>query len=265
MKLLALLLLTSCVELGLIDDGTSLSVGKPSSGHLLHAARLPDKGEGFMTREVWKARNNRYGTDELVALIAGVARRMAKHTETRLVVGDLSSRSGGGGAASAFHRSHQSGRDCDLVYYMRDKDGHPFEADAMRVFDEHAVARDHSGITIDIAKMWLIVRELVTAPEAPVQWIFMYEPIARLILDRAAELKEPDALIARARETLKQPGDSARHDDHFHVRVYCSLRDASCVDIGPMERLASWRDTQPSTALLDLGARAHRLDPRGRR
>ena len=37
---------------------------------LLRAAlagkRLPDSGEGFTTRAVWKTRGNRYGTDELL-------------------------------------------------------------------------------------------------------------------------------------------------------------------------------------------------------
>jgi penicillin-insensitive murein endopeptidase len=86
----------------------------------------------------------------------------------------------------------------------------------------------------------LLVKELVAAPEAPVQFIFMYEPIARLLLDHAAKIGEPAAVIAKARLALKQPGDSARHDDHMHVRVYCATADRryGCVDLGPMELLA---------------------------
>jgi penicillin-insensitive murein endopeptidase len=81
------------------------------------------------------------------------------------------------------------------------------------------------------------VKEIVTAPEARVQWIFMYEPIAAKLIEHATRIGEPEAVIARARQTLKQPGDSARHDDHLHVRVYCTDRDRQfgCIDIGPME------------------------------
>lgn len=255
--ILPLLLLAGCAELGLIDDGTSRSVGRASDGALVHAARIPDAGEGFTTREVWKTRNNRYGTDELVDLITGVARRMAGQVrDVKLVVADLSSQRGGG--AFAFHRSHQNGRDADLLYYMRDKDGKPFLPDAMHVFDAHGRAKDATGLTVDVPRTWLLVRELITAPEAPVQWIFMFEPIAKQLLDHAVDLHEPEALIARARLTLRQPGDSARHDDHLHVRVYCSERDPGCVDLGPMELRGSWHPSAPT-----LGARADRIDLRG--
>jgi penicillin-insensitive murein DD-endopeptidase len=259
-----LLLAAGCAELGLVTDGTSVSVGKPSNGHLVDAKRLPDSGEGYKTQAIWRARGNRYGTDELLDLITGVGRRMAKQvTDVKLVVADLSSQTGG--AARAWHRSHQSGRDADLVYYMRGPDGKPWEADAMRVFDAEAKAKDGSGITVDIPRTWLLVKALVTAPEARVQWVFMFEPIATKLIEHATKIGEPEALIARARKTLKQPGDSARHDDHLHVRVYCSDRDREfgCVDIGPMELYAereaeSKRDGALSTVIATLvGDAAH--------
>src|ERR1043165_6381645 len=97
--------LAGCAELGVVGDGTSISVGKASRGYLLDGARLPDHGEGFVTREVWRARDNRYGTDELIDLVVGVSRRMRQQVpDVKLVVADLSGRGGGGGAA--FHRSH---------------------------------------------------------------------------------------------------------------------------------------------------------------
>lgn len=232
-------LLASCAELGVVSDGTSLSVGRPSHGYLVEGVRLPDRGEGFLTREVWRARGNRFGTDELIDLVTAVARRMqAQVHDVKLVVADLSGQ--GGGERLTFHRSHQSGRDVDLLYYMLDASGHPFEPDAMHVFDAGARARDGTGLTVDVPRTWMLVKELITAPEAPVQWVFMYEPLARRLLAYAVASGEPEALVARARKTLKQPGDSARHDDHLHVRVYCSTADTAygCVDAGPMELLA---------------------------
>jgi penicillin-insensitive murein endopeptidase len=231
-----LALAAGCAELGVVGDGTSVSVGRASRGYLIDGARLPDRGDGFLTREVWLRRNNRYGTDELVDLVTGVARRMGgKVRDVKLVVGDLSGPGGGGGAE--FHRSHQSGRDVDLVYYMRSADGKPFEPDAMHVFDTRGKAKDGSGLAIDVPRTWLLVRELVTAPEAPVQYIFMYEPIAKLLIDHAHEIGEPEAIVDRARRTLHQPGDSARHDDHMHVRVFCTAADRrfGCVDMGPLD------------------------------
>ena len=233
------LALAGCAELGVITDGTSVSYGKPSNGLLIDGIRMPDKGEGFTTREVWRRRGNRYGTDELVEMLTGVSRRLhGRFKDVRLVIADLSDF--GGGAAHDYHRSHQSGRDVDLLYFMRDAEGNPFEADIMRVFDRKGKARDKSGISVDVPRMWLLVKELVEAPEAVVQFVFMYEPITQLVLEHAKQIGESEAVIARARRALKQPGDSARHDDHIHVRIYCDFedREMGCVDIGPLELLA---------------------------
>jgi penicillin-insensitive murein DD-endopeptidase len=233
-----LALLAGCAELGVVGDGTSISVGRPSRGRIIDGVRIPASGEGFFTREIWATRGQRYGTEELVDLLVSVSRRVAASGGTRLVVADLSGK--GGGPAYAWHRSHQSGRDVDLLYYMRDADGKPMEADSMRVFGRSGVARDGSGISIDIPRTWLLVKELLTAPEAVVQWVFMYEPIAAKLVEHAESLGEPEWLVERARKAVKQPGDSARHDDHMHVRVYCSQADRTygCVDGGPMELLA---------------------------
>ena len=143
----------------MVSDGTSISVGKPNNGYLIDGARLPDHGEGFTTRDVWIARNNRYGTDEVIDLVTSVARRMhAKIKDVKIVIADLSAR--GGGGQFEFHRSHQSGRDVDFLYYMRDAQGKPFEADAMHVFDASGRAKDGSGITMDVPRTWLLVKEL---------------------------------------------------------------------------------------------------------
>lgn len=233
------LLLSGCVQLGVVSDGTSISVGKPSQGRIVDGARLPDRGEGFLTREIWKTRGNRYGTDELVDLLTATARRVRpKNGGIRLVVADLSGR--GGGEAKQWHRSHQSGRDVDLLYYVIDKTGKSVENDAMRVFGPDLVARDGSGQRVDVPRMWNLVKEMLTAPEAPVQWMFMYQPVANALIEHAVKIGEPELLVERARKACKQPGDSAPHNDHIHVRVYCSYEDRAygCIDIGPLELLA---------------------------
>ena len=154
-------LLCGCIELGVVTDGSSISVGKTSGGYLVDGKRLPDKGEGFMTREVWLARDNRFGTDEMIELVTGVARRLVPQMKgAKLVIGDMSSRHGGNGLANtAFHRSHQSGRDTDVVYPMRDVEGKPFEADAMHAFDGRGRSHDKSNLTLDVPRTWLLVKE----------------------------------------------------------------------------------------------------------
>jgi penicillin-insensitive murein DD-endopeptidase len=230
---------TGCAELGVVTDGTSISYGKPNRGRLIDGMKLPDSGAGFTTAPVWKERGNRFGTNELVTMIKGVGKRMKKKSkDARLVVADLSGT--GGGAAHTFHRSHQSGRDVDLLYYVRDAQGKAFEPDVMRVFDGRLLAKDGSGVTLDVTRTWLLVKELLTAQEAYVQFIFMYRPIAEKLIEHATKIGESDVVIARAMKALKQPGDSAPHNDHMHVRIYCPPTDRmyGCVDIGPLELLA---------------------------
>src|SRR5262245_39224514 len=86
-----LALLAGCAELGVVGDGTSISVGRPSNGRIIDGARIPSSGEGFFTREIWATRGQRYGTDELIDLLVAVSRRMVPVAGgTRLVVADLS-------------------------------------------------------------------------------------------------------------------------------------------------------------------------------
>ncbi len=222
-----------------MTDGSSVSYGKPSRGYLIDGVKLPDRGDGFTTREMWSERGNRYGTNELVALLKGVSKRMRKQVrDARLVIADLSGK--GGGAATKFHRSHQTGRDVDILYYMRDANGRAHEPQAMIHVDKTLVAKDGSGLRIDVPRTWKLVRELLTAQEAYVQYIFMYQPIAHKLIEHAQSIGEDPALIARAAKACRQPGDSAPHNDHIHVRIYCPPEDRQfgCVDIGPLDLLA---------------------------
>jgi penicillin-insensitive murein DD-endopeptidase len=245
--------LGGCAELGVVSDGTSISMGRPHRGWIVDGVRIPDKGEGFVTREVWRARGQRYGTDELVDLLTAVSRRMATRFKERIVIADLSGK--GGGPARAWHASHQSGRDVDVVYYVRDKDGKPVEPDRMRMFDKDGNAKDGSGHTVDVPRMWLLAKELLTAPEAPVQWLFIYQPLAERIIEHAIAKNEPEALIVKAKRALKQPGNGAPHMDHMHVRVYCSKQDKAygCLDHGPMDLAA--RDAAGEAELATVGRR----------
>jgi penicillin-insensitive murein endopeptidase len=219
-----------CAQLGLVGDGTSVSVGRTNGGGMIDPARLPDAGDGFWSPPTWKQRGARYGADELVDLIAAVGRRLsAQYPGTRLAVGDLSRVHGGG---AEHHRSHQSGRDVDLVLFYTDLNGTPVTNDTMHVFGDDGIGRTAS-VKLDVPRTWAVVRALVTSAEAEVQRIFFYEPLALVVLDHARSIGEPELILERARAVLRQPGDSARHDDHMHVRIFCPESDLAygCVNV----------------------------------
>src|SRR5262249_8187307 len=158
-----------------------------------------------------------------------------------------------GGGITLKHRSHENGRDVDLIYFAIDERGRPLRpADAMIKYGPDGVSRpwakenpdDRSpaagwGPTprrFDVARNWALVRALIEAPEVEVQWIFIAEPLREQLLEYAAQHGESQAILDRAEWILHRPADSQPHDDHMHVRVLCDAADRvfGCVDRGPV-------------------------------
>ena len=242
-----------CVGPGLLTDGTTVSVGTHSRGALRHGVTLPASGDGYVIPQRWRDRKRSYGTAELVKLLVRAARRVHReHPGGTLGVADLSPV---GGGSTPEHRSHHSGRDVDLIFYMTDHKGKPIAPRAMIHFDKkgYSVPAEPAAAgavpeepgqpapvvkekkRLDVVRNWALVRALITDPKVPVQWVFVGRPIIRLLLNHARKIKEPEALITRASILLHQPGDSQNHMDHYHVRIYCSLADRrmGCIDRGP--------------------------------
>jgi penicillin-insensitive murein endopeptidase len=251
-RLVALVLLPACAGPGLLTDGTSVSLGGHSRGVLRGARRLPPSGEGYVVTETWRLRQSNYGTDELVGALVRSSRRVAREAPgATLGVADLSRRPGG---ESPEHRSHHSGRDADLQFFSMDAAGKPLPPPrlVMERYGADGVAVPAPGPVpvgetvavgpprrFDAQRNWLLVRALLEDPLADVQWIFVASALEERVLAWAQAAGEPPWLIAQASEVMHQPLDSAGHNDHFLVRVYCSPEDRAlgCVDRGP----ARWR------------------------
>ena len=231
--LAALAALPGCPSYGVIDDGTSISWGPSNNGTLMNPRLLPREGDGYVIPPIWKKRGLNYGTDEMIRLIVHVGRRMAVDSPGAVFgVGDISKQQGG---PSAWHRSHQSGRDVDLIFFVKDANGKPTKSYYMRRFNaDGATQPGGKKYLFDVERNWLLVRAAIENPIAKVQYMFVYDPLKQLLLDHAREIGEPEGLIEQASHILHQPGDSLPHDDHCHMRIYCSLTDrqVGCVDRG---------------------------------
>jgi len=243
----ALSLLPGCVGIFAGGGGASLSWGTHSHGALLGAVALPVEGDGYQVHRDWRTRGRTFAIEELVG---GLTRAFARVQQTApgsvAYVGDLSLRRGGD---SSMHRSHESGRDVDIFYYTVDDDGKPLpHPPAMiRFADDGAAVAWSSGkpgrrmreplpdAHLDLRRTWALVASLLSDPIVEVQWIFIHQPIAELLLQEAEREKADPALVARAREIVHQPTDARPHDDHMHVRVFCPAqsRVLGCVDKGP--------------------------------
>jgi penicillin-insensitive murein endopeptidase len=99
-----------------------------------------------------------------------------------------------------------------------------------------AGVRGEETCRFDDARNWALVEALIEDIAAEVQWIFVSRGLkARLLAFALGAGREPE-IVERAASMLHQPGDSAWHDDHFHVRIYCPAGEAGrhCLDTGPL-------------------------------
>jgi len=102
----------------------------------------------------------------------------------------------------------------------------------------------------DLKKNWAIARLLIEQQVIPVQWIFVSNGLKKLLIEYAERKKEPSEILEIASDILHQPSNSAAHDNHFHVRVYCSKSDQrnGCIDAEPSVFAPdSWFDTTYAT------------------
>lgn len=230
----------------MFTDGTSVSVGTFTGGALRRGAPLPPAGPGYLIPELWRARGARYTTDEFALALRRVASRVAREFPgSQMGVADLSLR---GGGDSSLHRSHENGRDADLIWYASDDRGKPVcPTDCMPRYDGRFQARaprQTPGVTFgafsprrfDVPRNWAMVRGLLTDPAIEIQYLFCHNRLRRAMLEHARRIGDDDDVIERAEALLRQPGDSLPHDDHLHVRIYCAPSDRAygCRDMGPV-------------------------------
>lgn len=232
----ALLTFSGCF--GVFPERTA-SVGTTANGFLWQGHELPEAGRGFVRAR--RGEETRFGTPGLIAALerafASVDDRFDGTIGTR--VGDLSGPRGG---RHPRHGSHRTGRDADVLFYATDAAGRSIQSSGFRAFSRFGVARDGSDVVLfDDARNWHFVRTLLLDPAAQVQWIFVSRGLKARLLRYALAYEPSKDAILRAAYALLQPEKASPHDDHFHVRIYCSPIDraAGCLDRGP--RWPWWR------------------------
>lgn len=218
----------------------STSVGGPSSGTLRGGVALPERAPGLVSNPRRPNATAFYGTAELVNMLASAAatvdRTMPGGTCT---VNDLGFREGG---PIDHHGSHQAGRDVDVLFYLLDAQGRPHPSIGVPIdpagegtdYRDLMDPSDDVPLRIDLPRTWRFVQALVEDDGAHVQRIFVVEHVRTMLLAEAARQSAPAAAIQRFSEVTCQPAYA--HDDHLHVRLFCSDEDLAngCADSVPM-------------------------------
>ncbi len=221
----------------------STSIGSATNGRLEGGVPLPRTGPGFRFNDRRNA-DSRFGTVETVrALVRAAATVARERPGSELVVNDLSLPAGG---RIPRHGSHRAGRDADVLFYMLGDDGKPLPAVGAPLepdgtgfdYKDLSIPDDDVRVHLDTPRTWRVLRALLEDPEAPVQRVFIAEHLRAMLLAQAERESAPAEVIARFAEVTCQP--SYPHDDHFHVRWFCSAEDlkAGCEDLPP---LYPWR------------------------
>jgi penicillin-insensitive murein endopeptidase len=223
-----------CSTPSALAPGLQGSVGLPHSGFLSGGQELPAEGKGYRWRS---AADHHWGLPRLVGLIEEAAGKVeeARPGSKPLHVGELSAKAGG--ALMPKHRSHRSGRDVDLLFYVTTLEGVAAPNDGFVKIGADGLGVSASGrfVRFDVDREWLLVRSLVASKQAHVQWIFISRVLEALLVERAIALGEPADLVQKAQTVMQQPGDSLPHDDHIHVRIACEADEFThgCEGGGP--------------------------------
>jgi penicillin-insensitive murein DD-endopeptidase len=205
--------------------------GTTSQGLLKGGRTLPRQGENF---RLYHASKKAFAVPQLVRALVRAADKVEKaHNGSMLLIGDMSSAHGG---FLPGHSSHRSGRDADTAFFTTDLWGASVVENGLIHFDRFGVGlRDNRIRKFDTARNWSLVEALINDEEIEVQWIFVSAGLKALLLEWALENGKDLQTVERAAVVLKQPGDSAPHDDHFHIRIYCPKDrfGALCLDTPP--------------------------------
>jgi penicillin-insensitive murein endopeptidase len=223
-----------------LGPDASLSVGSPTEGRLETSVALPLEGKGFRFNPN-RNPDRRHGTVEMVQALVRAAGVVDEAVPGGvLTFGDLSMPQGGpiGG-----HASHRAGRDVDVMFYLLDDDSGepmasqmiPLEPDGTGIdFKDLTTGEDDVKVRLDVPRTWKFMEALVSDPNAHINRIFVVEHVRGMLLAHAKKVRAPKAARQRFADLTCQP--SFPHDDHAHIRFFCSPDDikAGCLDTRPI-------------------------------
>jgi penicillin-insensitive murein DD-endopeptidase len=213
------------------------SIGSPTEGRLVGGAHL-DETAYLRIMPADAAGDVRWGLEPLVEMIDRAARAVRHQFPATITsVGHLS-REGGGDLDQ--HRSHESGRDADVGFFVRSSTGHQLFPSHFVAFRGDGSAVGWPGAYFDDAKNWTFVAAMVGDEEAHVTHLFISSPLRARLLAYAERSGVEAGVRARVAEVLQQPRGALPHDDHFHVRIGCPSGMSGCIE-NPAAPTASTR------------------------
>jgi penicillin-insensitive murein endopeptidase len=215
----------------------SRSVGTVTRGFLVEGQRVDQPHPSLHFLPTQFRRGLLYTSDPMRRILRDASAFVAEHHPSAIVqLGNLGRRTGGDIPYSV---SHNSGRDADLAFFLKGANGEvhvPADLVEVDASGEAKVTVDGEERTLvfDVARNWAVIEGLIRHAGDQLQYIFVSHPLKRQLLAYGRRQGAPADVLRRARAVLGQPWGSLPHNDHFHVRIYCSARDVAsgCTDQG---------------------------------
>lgn len=223
-----------------MEGSVSTSIGGPNNGRLEGGVPLPDEAPGLRSNPRRPNANAHYGTVEVIQAIVRAAAVVAEEFEgSELVINDISFEEGG---PIPHHGSHQAGRDVDSLFYLLDREGNPIRSKGIPIdpqgrgwdFGDLSDPSDDVPVRIDIPRTWRFVQALLEDDTVAINRIYVVEHIRAMLLEHAERIGAPSEARRLFGLVTCQPG--APHDDHLHIRFFCTPEDiaAGCQDAPPL-------------------------------
>ncbi|MGB0592295.1 MAG: penicillin-insensitive murein endopeptidase [Myxococcota bacterium] len=210
------------------------SGGDPFAGWLTEGEAFPMGPNHRLQHHVNKSKTY-YATAALVDGLLNAARHVADEFPggQPLVVGNLSQKNGGDIGDS---RSHNSGRDVDLVFFMTQLDGTSVRVRNHRYDEEGKSRRLPKKYKFDVDRNWAAIEALGSNKALGLQWVIIEPHLERLLLAHAKSLGVDAATLRHYADMMTLPAYAGPHENHVHIRVQCSLKDwqERCQPTGPV-------------------------------
>lgn len=212
---------------------SSRSLGTGTHGHLVEPRVLDAQGEGYVILPRQRARGLNYGHQALIQLIERAAEQVAQeYPGSVLGVGNIGREFGG---AIPYSVSHQIGHDADLAFYTTDPHGNYVVAPDLLHFNDAGISREYGGFyRFDVERNWAVVTAMMADEDAALQYLFISDGLKKLLMNYAVEQNVDQARIDKADKLLRQPAPYIPHDNHLHIRIFCTAEDlqAGCENYG---------------------------------
>jgi len=196
-----------------VANKPSQSVGTPSSGKLVNGEKLP-VGPGYIIRSPEYAFATNETITHLVNCIADVHRTFPGTHDS--VIGHLSKKFGG---KFRPHKSHASGRDVDMGYYLKGMKPNKFIKITQANFD--------------VEKSMHLIQCLVDTQE--LEYVFVSYYIQKIMYAHMQNKGKEEPFLSKLIQYPKPVEKRVAiirhdkgHDDHMHIRFQCPKNSPTC-------------------------------------